>query len=539
MSRFSVEQSRLPAEPGLELRTASAKGVFSAGVIYTPDLLPLLRANLLTGLLIGMVLYIKPVPDRRPSMHSAASLSPSEALRRWRGFDELEAEITELWGLLNAATYRFLILVAEYDREKAFERHGLANTAQWLNWQCGIRAVAAREKVRVARALEQLPEVADAFAKGEISYSKVRAMTRVATPANESVLVQVARHGTAAHVEKLVRRFGWTRRRDAANLAQHQHEQRRAWCFFDVDGEFLLQARLPAEVGAVVRKALEMAVEAVRESKNVSAETPLQNPANAWHADALRLIAETFLQHRGEESGAGSSADRMQVVVHIDHAILAEQRAAAKGDEPHRCELEDGPALALDTARRLACDATVVGIVEGREGEPLDIGRKTRSIPQAISRALKARDGGCRYPGCDRTRFTEGHHVKHWADGGETKLDNLVTLCGFHHRLVHEGGFGLRRTDDGLFIFTRPSGRRVEDNGARCFRGNISPPTQSTYRGFEDSLRDYLMKHEPGLSITSQTSRCQWRGETMDYSQAIEAMQLLEHTAANDDRVLA
>jgi hypothetical protein len=179
-----------------------------------------------------------------------------------------------------------------------------------LNWQCGIGAVAAREKVRVARALEQLPEIADAFAKGEISYSKVRAMTRVATTANESVLVHVARNGTAAHVEKLVRKFRWTQRRDAAKLAQRQHEFRKVSSFFGMDGEFILSACLPPEIGAVVGKALQVAVEAVRESKEVTAETPVQIPSDVWKADALRLMAETFLEHRGEVTGAGSSAER-------------------------------------------------------------------------------------------------------------------------------------------------------------------------------------------------------------------------------------
>src|SRR5262245_43657655 len=178
-------------------------------------------------------------------MACAASSIPDETLRRQRGLEELEAKITELWGYLNVATYRFLLLIAEFDREEAYARHGLANTAQWLNWQCGIGAVAAREKVRVARSLEQLPEIADAFAKGENSYSKVRAMTRVATAANESVLVHIARNGTAAHVEKLVRRYHWTRRRDAAELAQRQHEFRKVSYFFDMDGDFVLSARLP------------------------------------------------------------------------------------------------------------------------------------------------------------------------------------------------------------------------------------------------------------------------------------------------------
>ena len=339
-------------------------------------------------------------------------------------------------------------------------------------------------------------------------------------------------HGTAAHVERLVRKFEWTQRRDAAKTAQQQHEHRNVSCFFDMDGEFVLHARLPREIGAVVRKALEVAVEAVRESDEVTAETPLQIPANAWHADALRLIAERFLEQRGEETGAGSSADRLQLVVHIDQAVLAEQQAAAEAGKPHRCELENGPALALDTARRLACDATVVGIVEGEDGEPLDIGRKTRSIPAAIDRALRARDGGCRFPGCDRTRWCDGHHIRHWADGGETKLRNLVLLCGFHHGLVHEGGYGLKRTDDGIFIFTRPDGTRIEENGGKCFRGNILPPLPPSNSSFEECLQDYLKKHDPGLAITPETSRCGWTGESMDYSQAIEAMPFLDDKAA-------
>jgi Domain of unknown function (DUF222)/HNH endonuclease len=364
-------------------------------------------------------------------------------------------------------------------------------------------------------------------------------MTRVATPANESVLVHIARHGTAAHVEKLVRKYHWTQRRDAGKLEQQLHAQRHVNYFFDVNGELILNARLPPEIGAVVRKAIETAVEALREPTeppdtrgHVSAETDAhESPtAGARRADALRHIAETFLARRGEDTGAGASADRLQVVVHVDQAILSDASTAAD-DEPHRCELDDGPAIALDTARRLACDSTIVGVVEDADGEPLDIGRKSRSIPAALSRALRARDGGCRFPGCDRTRFTEGHHIKHWADGGETKLGNLVTLCGFHHRLVHEGGFGLTVTDDGVFVFTRPDGRRVQEAGEKCFRGNISRTKVLPYPGFEETLRLHLLNHEAGVTITAETSRCQWRGESMDYSMAIEGMQFLEQKA--------
>jgi hypothetical protein len=156
--------------------------------------------------------------------------------RRQHACEQLEAKITELWGHLNAATFRFLALLAEFDRTKCYERHGLVNTAQWLNWQCGIGRVAAREKVRVSRALGDLPEISAVFARGEISYSKVRAMTRVATAANESVLVSVALHGTAAHVEKLVRKYRWVERAEAARQAEVQHEKRGLHYFFDDAG---------------------------------------------------------------------------------------------------------------------------------------------------------------------------------------------------------------------------------------------------------------------------------------------------------------
>jgi hypothetical protein len=481
-------------------------------------------------------------------------------------FERLEAQITELWGHLNAATYKLLVLIAKFDRERAYERHNLVNTAQWLNWQCGIGGVAAREKVRVARALEQLPKISAAFASGEISYSKVRAMTRVATPKNEPVLVNIARYGTASHVEKLVRRYRWTQRRDAAKQAESQQLNRQVHYFYDEDDNFVLNARLSPEVGALVLKALQVAGDILREESraetdsrlNVSAGTSKmkhqEHSHGAKRADALQLMAERFLASTSEEVEGTASGDRFQVVVHIDRAVLTSE-IAAQDDEPHRCELDAGPALALETARRLSCDSTLVGIVEGPDGDPLNIGRKTRSIPPPIARALRSRDGGCRFPGCDRTRFTKGHHIIHWADGGETKLSNLISLCGFHHRLLHEGGFGVNRTDDGVFVFTRPDGKRIPECGPRpavaatatgsvyaepdcaeppeeCFRGNIDESPlmgDAALAQFEQSLKGFAAKFVPGVPIDASTARCKWLGERMDYSNAIESMQLREH----------
>jgi hypothetical protein len=126
-----------------------------------------------------------------------------------------------------------------------------------------------------------------------------------------------------------------------------------------------------------------------------------------------------------------------------------------------RCEIDDGPSIAAETARRIACDASVVTIVEDERGEPLDVGRKTRAIPPAVRRALASRDKGCRFPGCTHTRYVDGHHVRHWAEGGETKLSNLVTLCRFHHRAVHEGRLVVERLDDGAWRFSKPDGESL------------------------------------------------------------------------------
>lgn len=164
------------------------------------------------------------------------------------------------------------------------------------------------------------------------------------------------------------------------------------------------------------------------------------------------MIAESYLKHGLEALNGG---ERHSIVVHVDAAAL---KPAAVG----RCELEDGPSLPVETVRRLACDASVVTITEDEQGEPLDVGRKTRSIPPALRRALEARDHGCVFPGCTRTRYVDGHHIQHWADGGDTKLANLVTLCRFHHRAVHEGGIRVDRLDDGAWRFTRPNGQVLE-----------------------------------------------------------------------------
>jgi len=431
----------------------------------------------------------------------------------------LQQQITDLWGQITAATHRFLELVAELDDRNGWtDGGGMMSCAHWLNVYCGIGMVAAREKVRVAHAIRKLPAINEAFRDGRISYSKVRAMTRVATPENEPVLLNIALHGTAAHVERTVRCYRKVERLEEAARAAAAHRDRYLQFRYVSDEQQAIHAVLPVEVAELVRQAIDRAVELLEPASGDSAES-----WGARRADALRLIASQFLEQRAEEAG---SSDRYQVVVHIDHALLSEDARTPTADShasarPVLCELEDGPTLAIETARRLACDGALVGLVDDAEGQPLNVGRRTRAIPPALKRALKARDKGCRFPGCPHTRYTQGHHIEHWADGGETRLSNLITLCQHHHHLVHEGGYRIAITDDGVFRFLDPAGEPVNEDFAVSgrFRG-------IAIAGFN---------RERGITVAPDTVVTRWQGERMDISMVMDGMLAARERAANPD----
>jgi hypothetical protein len=410
---------------------------------------------------------------------------------------ELEAQITALAGHLNAANYRWLSLIGEFDRRQGWADGKLASCAQWLNFKCGLNLGAAREKVRVAHALAGLPRIAASMARGELSYSKVRALSRVACPATEEALLMIALHGTAHHVERLVQ--GYRRAQEAEELGREaqQHANRSVSYGFAEDGSLLLKARLPAAAGALLIQALDAALESLPEKEitvDVVEERPI--PFAARRADALAAVAESFLAE--SKSGTSSSgADRYQVIVHVDAQSLREHTAG-------RCEIEHGPSVPAETARRLACDASLLTVLESEPGMPLDVGRKTRSIPPAIRRALATRDGGCRFPGCTHRRYVDAHHIEHWADGGPTRLSNLVTLCRLHHRLVHEGQILIDTPPGGGWRFLHPDGRHFE-----VIRCTQTPP----YDGDELEHTHAAL----GIPIDRNTAATRWRGERMDY----------------------
>ncbi len=364
----------------------------------------------------------------------------------------------------------------------------------------------------MARALELLPKIAAAMERGSVSYSKARAITRIASPENEDYLLSIALHGTAHHVERLVQSYRRAKDAEESSREARQFAGRSVHYLYDEDGSMVLKARLPAEIGALLMKAFgrcdggDLDARRSRGTRKVNDAHPEpsdERPTRAARrADALAVLAETFIKHGAVALNGG---ERYQIVVHVDAETL---RTSTAG----RCEIEEATSLPAETVRRLACDCSVVAVIENERGEPLNVGRKTRSIPPALRRALNARDRGCRFPGCTHTRYVDAHHVRHWAHGGETKASNLVTLCRFHHRKVHEGGVTVQVLDDGAFRFVRPDGTGFD----------------SVATGSTTSLGDWTQlprRHcEEGVAIDRSTAVTGWRGERMDYGIAVEAL---------------
>jgi len=450
-------------------------------------------------------------PTDSPQPRTESPQPPPDSPERKAELDALEDlgdEIATLAAHIHAATQRLLVLIAEFDARRGWELGGHRSCAHWLSYRTGINLGAAREKVRTARALTELPETSASMARGELSFSKVRALTRVADADNESELLELARDCTTAQLERVVRAWKRGDRQDEATRERERHERRCLSIFPDDDGMYVVRGKLTPELGALLMRAVEAASDALyREEWRAGEEagrgladaeaseegadggarqaggrrssrapaSDSQRAARQRRADALGLLAERAMAagfggagtggegEDGEDAPiSGTRAERYQVMLHVDMETLDAEA------EPGRSELEDGTRVSAETSRRLACDAAVVRIGHAPDGSVLDVGRWTRTIPPALRRALEVRDRGCRFPGCG-SRFTDGHHVRHWADGGETSLANCVLLCRFHHDLVHEGGWSVDWWGEGRPVFFDP-------RGGTHFEGRWTPP---------------------------------------------------------------
>ena len=444
--------------------------------------------------------------------------TPSVTLHPATPVEHLGEAIAELASRIHAATYELLVMLREFDAKDGWG-NGFLSCAHWLHWRTGIDLGAAREKVRVAKALADLPLLSAALQRGEVSYAKVRAVTRVATPANEAQLLDIAWAGTAAHVERVARAWRRCDRVAAARQADHRHLHRAVTTWVDDDGMLVIRGRLTPEQGAVVRRALEAAADRLfQEARHAAPPDRVVDEVTAEQrrADALALLAEAAM---AGDLDRGNSGDRYQVVLHVDasaNRVEAVAEAYAEIGHDGQAVVEVGDLqvdVSAEASRRIACDAAVVLMQHDAQGNVLDVGRKTRTIPPAIRRALTARDTQCQFPGCTARRC-DAHHLVHWADGGATALDNLALMCRRHHRLVHEGGYTVGRDPGGATTFIRPNGVLVDalPTPPRWERSQAHPLGPTT-----DRLAAV------GIDIGPHTAPC-WDGTPFNVGYVIDAL---------------
>jgi hypothetical protein len=442
-------------------------------------------------------------------MQEIAQSNPREAMNR-AAVKQLEREIGELAAQIQAATYRLLELLHRYDEQGAWADGGFKTCAAWLSWYTSIDLGAAREKVRVSRALPALPQTSNALRRGELSYSKVRALTRVATAENEEDLLVTAKHGTTAHVERVVRAY---RRADLAaenERAMRQLADRRLTTRYADDGSLVIEARLPPEEGAKVLAALDAATDLLRKESPEDGSRGSASRGKTSHsqrqADALVRLADGAL-------AAGlpgrRAADTRQVVLHVDAEVLADPNAEG------RCDLGNAAVhVSAETARRFACDCGVVTVADpsSLEDSPASTsrakseGRNRRVVSGALRRVVQAEQRRCQFPGCHHERFLEAHHIVHWAEGGETSKANTCLLCSYHHTFVHEGGYRVERSAEGGFDFISPWGSKLDR----------TPPLWSSG---EDGLRR-LIEQQEQLQISCETT-ARWNGDRFDLHWAV------------------
>ena len=364
-------------------------------------------------------------------------------MRPVHSIEALDRNIHSLCTRINAATYELLVLVREFDERVGFLKWGSQNCAEWLAWRCDLSITTAREKVRVAHALKTLPGIAGAFAVGGLSYTKVKALTRVANRENESALLEFALRHTAVTVAERCRELrcgsetssGTAERAWANRSLRIRRDRERNVMSITVD--------LPLDTGELLEKALDKA----RDDECLEIPDLVDTSWSVRQADAFLNMVTGYLSGEG-----GQSSDNYLVTIHVDESALA-------GGEGRS-------AVPIESVKRHCCDGHAVVITENDKGEPLSIGRKTRVVSSAIQRALRARDNNCcTFPGCNNRRYLHSHHVEHWSNGGETSLDNLMLLCTRHHTLVHEGGFRIEKDFQDRWYFMRPDGIAVPPCG--------------------------------------------------------------------------
>ncbi|RIK15160.1 MAG: HNH endonuclease [Acidobacteria bacterium] len=434
--------------------------------------------------------------------------------------DELDAlgdEIAELAGQIAAATARFLALLGEFDEHGGWGGPGIRSLAHWLSWRAGMSLRTARDHVRVARSLRQLPRTAAAFARGELSYSKVRAICRVATGETEPELVDIARNAPAAHVERLVaglRKLAGEERKDERRheapepkpgeppLPTDPPPQELQWRWDEDSGDLVVWGRFgPADgrrlLAALTRAELERVRTTEHEGEDEAA-APDQPPAEPVDrtapppqqaGPALFALAEVGLSV--QEAPALAPAAEL-IYIH------QQQRTGGQGcsAEQSAVSADDGPVLDDGTAGEVRCGADSRCVLRDARGAVLRFGRRRRAFSAAQLRALRLRDRCCQTPGCGRARFLHAHHVVYWSRGGRTDLDNAVLLCSACHRAVHLGRLVVEALGGQRFRFSDP------------VTGEVLDPAPPLFGRADTILAD--------RTVTPRTLAGGWEGEPLD-----------------------
>lgn len=351
--------------------------------------------------------------------------------------DDLVSEIRHTATALAALHGRLLGLISQANHDKRWAKDGAASPAGWLVAQLGISQQTAASWSQVADRLEDLPSISSALASGEVSFDQTQELSRFATPKDEADLAAAAPEMSVAQL----RRRG--RRAETIDIVavQRAHSQRRLkWWWSEPERTFHFSGRVPDHEGAVMARALH----------RIALYAP-PDPETGCFEDYEARCAEALVQMASQSLGEDADPDRSCVVVHVDASRLETENAVG--------HVADGPAVSIDTVKRWACDGRIEIVAENGAGVITGVGRATRRIPAWLGRQLQERDGGCRFPGCERTRWVHGHHLVHWSQGGATDLDNLATLCGYHHRLVHEHGWHIVGDPNKDLTWVRPNGQ--------------------------------------------------------------------------------
>lgn len=378
-----------------------------------------------------------------PALEARAADLPKTALGQ---------ELVEIRGLIDRLECTFAHTLRRFHDAQAFHADGAVSTVSWLRWRCRLSGSAAGDRVGVAHWLDQLPVIDQAFADGTLGYQHVAVVARTADRVGAAEM-QKAQPDFVASAKELdpgrysagAREFWYLKDPNGVQAEANRTFARR---YLDVqqywDGYVRLEGLLDAEGGATLQTAL-----------NALSPPSAGEPRSPWQrrADALVELCRRQLDAGALPAGGGQ---RPHLTVTVPAATLAATPGHPPADLNGRCSV---PA---ETARRLACDAALTVVTLDGEGRPLGAGRTTRTVPPALRRALAARDRGCRFPSCDRpAEWTDGHHLRHWADGGETRLPNLVLLCRRHHRKAHEEGWRLLWGDDGALLAIPPASLRA------------------------------------------------------------------------------